>query len=83
VKKSGRLWQSIRPQVCEWLKENWPRWVEEKPEWFTPVFISKVDDDLLPPEVLVQQNQIGCGSRRRRSITDMIVGNAQVAPELK
>jgi len=45
--------------VREWLKENWPRWVEERPEWFTPVFISNVDDVLLPPEFLLQQNQIG------------------------
>ena len=80
VKKSGRLWQSIRPQVCEWLKENWPRWVEEKPEWFTPVFISKVDDDLLPPEVLVQQNQMAGCSRRRSSIAEMMGANAQVVP---
>ena len=68
VKKNRHLWQSIRPQVREWLKENWPRWVEEKPEWFNQVFISNVDDDLLSPEVLVQQHQIAGGSRRRSSI---------------
>ena len=80
------LWQSIRPQVSERLKENWPRWVEEKPEWFNQVFISNVDDDLLPPEVLEQQNQIGGGSRRRSSVGDRMCGSvrrrstAQVAP---
>jgi len=82
VKKNRRLWQSTRPLVREWLMENWPRWVEEKPEWFNQVFISKVDDDLLPTEVLEQQNQMGGGSRRRSSITDVMGGNAQVAPEL-
>ena len=41
------------------------RWVEEKPEWFNQVFISNVDDDLFPPEVLVRQNQIGGGSRHK------------------
>ena len=66
----------------EWFKENWPRWVEEKPEWFHPVFISNVDDDLLQPEVLVQHNQIGGGSRRRSSITDSVRRRSthQVAP---
>jgi len=80
VKKNKHLWQSIRPRVREWLNESWPRWVEEKPEWFHQVLISNVDDDLLPPEVLVQQNQIGGGSRHRSSIADMMGGSAQVAP---
>ena len=62
------------------LKENWSRWVEEKPEWFNQVFISNVDDDLLPPEVLNQQNIIGCGSRRRSSIGNRMGGSTQVAP---
>jgi len=83
---SRHLWQSIGPQVREWLKENWPRWVEEKPEWFNQVFISNVDDDLLPPEVLAQQNQIGGGSRRRSSIGERMGSvrrrsTCQVAPE--
>jgi len=80
VKKNRHLWQSIRPQVREWLKENWLRWVEEKPEWFNQVFISNVDYDLLPPEVLAQQNLIGGGSRRRSSITDVMGRNSRVAP---
>jgi len=63
--------------VREWFKENWPRWVEEKPEWFHPVFISNVDDDLLQPEVLVQQNQIGGGSRRRSSISERMGGSVR------
>ena len=73
-------WQSIRPQVREFLKENWPRWVEEGPEWFNRVWISNVDDDLLPPEVLVQQNLVGGGERRRSSIGDMMGSSARVAP---
>ena len=80
VKRNRHLWQSIRPQVREWLKENWPRWVEEGPEWFNHVWISNVDDDLLPLEVLEQQNLVGGGERRRSSIGDMMGGGAQVAP---
>jgi len=79
------LWQSVRPQVREWLKENWPRWVHEKPEWFNQVFLSNVDDDLLPPEVLEQQNQICGGSRRRSSLGERMGSvrrrsTTQVAP---
>ena len=78
-------WQSIRLHVRELFKVNWPRWVEEKPEWLTPVFIGNVDDDLLPPEVLAQQNQLGGGSRRRSSIGDRMGSvrrrnSSQVAP---
>jgi len=80
VKRNRQLWQSIRPQVRDWLKENWPRWVEEKPEWFNHVWISVVDDDMLPPEVLEQQNLAGRGERHRTSIEDMMGGSAQVAP---
>jgi len=80
VTTSRHLWQSIRPQVRDWFTENWPRWVEEGPEWFNRVWISNVDDDLLPPEVLVQQNLVGGGERRRSSIADMMGGSAQVAP---
>ena len=74
------LWQSIRPQVRDWFTENWPRWVEEDPEWFNHVWISKVDDDLLTPEVLEQQKLAGGGERRRSSFADMMGGSAQVAP---
>ena len=81
------MWQSIRPRVREWFKENWPRWVEEKPEWLTQMFISNVDDDLLPAGVLEQQNAMGGGERHRSSITDQLGGggerrksSAQVAP---
>ena len=59
VTRNRHLWQSIRPQVREWLKENWSRWVEEDPEWFNHVWICHVDYDLLPPEVLEQQNLVG------------------------
>jgi len=79
VKRNIHLWQSIRPQVRDWLKENWPRLEEEGTEWFNQVWISNVDDDLLPPEVLVQQKLAGGGERRRSSIGDMMGGSAQVA----
>jgi len=56
-----------------------------RPEWFTPVFIGNVDDDLLPPEVLVQQNQNDGGSWRRSSIGERMGSvrrrsTARVAP---
>jgi len=27
------MWKSIRPQVQDWLSNNWWRWEEENPEW--------------------------------------------------
>ena len=70
VKFNRHLWTSIRGQVREWFMENWERWEEEEPDWFDGVFISRVDDDLLPVDVLEHEKSLGGGSRRRESFGD-------------
>jgi hypothetical protein len=45
--------------VREHIRENWATWVEEKPLWFTDMWISLVDDDLLPQHVLRERRSTG------------------------
>jgi hypothetical protein len=68
-----KQWQSIRGDVKAWTLENWERWEEEKPEWFTEVFRSQVDDDMIPPASL---RKLNAGSSRRRNSLGDVMGVA-------
>jgi hypothetical protein len=70
---------SIRDDVKAWTLENWERWEEEKPEWFSDAWKAKIDDDMIPPASLRRLN--GGGSQRRRSSLGDILGvGAKVSP---
>ena len=43
---------NIEDDVKLWLRENWERWEEERPDWLTAKLISKIPADLLPVTVL-------------------------------
>jgi hypothetical protein len=73
-----RQWLSIRDDVKAWTMENWERWEEETPEWFTDAWKSGVDDDMIPP-ASVQKLKGGGGERRRSSIGDLL-GGTKVTP---
>ena len=34
-KNNKKHWLHIEDQIEEWVRTNWDRWLEEKPEWFT------------------------------------------------
>ena len=70
-------WKSIRPQVREWLLENWNTWEDEKPEWFNDIFMSWVDDDMMPPEALRRLRLKGGGERRRSSLGERLGGSVR------
>ena len=42
VAHNKKQWLAIREDVKEWVQANWWRWKEEKPEWFSLVWQSKV-----------------------------------------
>jgi hypothetical protein len=47
------LWESaIGEEVKAWTMENWARWKEEKPAWFTPGTIASCPDRFIPQEFL-------------------------------
>jgi hypothetical protein len=79
-------WMPIREDVKTWTMENWCRWEEEQPSWFTEKWVSKVDDDMIPPLFLRAMNMAAekarrGSSRRRSSIGDFIGGNAGAGRE--
>jgi hypothetical protein len=46
--KSRHHWVSIREKVRKWVGENWARWEEEKPEWFTDQKKAMIPEDFIP-----------------------------------
>ena len=45
---SRHHWVSIEDKVKKWVGENWARWEEEKPEWFTDAMKAKVPEEFIP-----------------------------------
>ena len=77
------LWTSLRPQVKEWTLENWARFEQEKPEWFTSGLIAQVEDEMIPMTALAALK--ADGERRKSSLSDQLLGDgrkgsAKVAP---
>jgi len=46
------FYDSIQEDIMKWLNDNWERWEEETPEFFTAQAISTVPEDMLPISVL-------------------------------
>ena len=72
-----KQWNVIRDEVKAWVLQNWWKWKEEKPAWFTDNFIANVPDDMIPSEAMRNLKMAGGGERRRSSIGEMLVGNKQ------
>jgi hypothetical protein len=65
-------WKKIRPDVRDFVVENWERWEEEKPDWFTEVWKSRIPDDWLSAAELRRQRVVGGGQRRRSSLVQLM-----------
>jgi hypothetical protein len=76
--QNRKQWASIREDVKAYTLENWERWEEEKPAFFTAAFKASVDDDMIPAESLRGMRGEG-GGRRRSSLGDLL-GTTRVAP---
>ena len=74
-----KQWKSIREEVKEWTTENWERWEEERPSWFSDVFKSSVEDEMIPPASL-RKLKGGGSERRRSSLGDVLGVGARVTP---
>jgi hypothetical protein len=73
-------WMSIRDDAKAWTLENWERWEEEQPEWFSDNFKALLDDDMIPAESLMIMN--GGSKRRRSSLGDLVVGVSRRRPSM-
>jgi hypothetical protein len=63
-KKSVILWSRIKEDVKAWTMGRWETWDREKPEWFSPKFMSSVPDEFIPPRYLTK---LGAQRMRRGS----------------
>ena len=46
--KNKNQWKSIYGEVKEWVWQNWPKWMEEKPAWFDDKMRSMIPRDMIP-----------------------------------
>jgi hypothetical protein len=76
LRLSEKKWKKIRPQMKEFVLENWEAWEEEQPEFFTETFKKRVPDDMLPLAELRKQKMAGGGQRRRSSLGELLGGGA-------
>jgi len=68
LKKNKKMWRAIREDVKEWVRANWWRWKEEKPEWFSLAWQSKVPVDWITDvEERTRLDTVGEKGRRRSS----------------
>jgi hypothetical protein len=84
---NNHQWKSIRPEVVDYFHANWARWEVSQPKFFTAAFKKRLDDDLLPPDVLREMNAKYGDGRRRSSLGEIMGfvageenGNNRVVP---
>ena len=69
-RKQRMLWEGdIGEDVKQWTMENWARWEEEMPEWFTPKVVSTVPDKYIPKARL---EVLGYNRKRRGSASKSV-----------
>jgi len=61
-------WKRIRPEVKAWISENWFRWEETNPAFFTELFKLSVPTDMTPSAEVRLRMKLGGVKRRRRSV---------------
>ena len=52
------------------MNENWDKWEEEKPDWFSTKTIIKIPQDMLPVKVL---ENLGATKKERRESMDKLI----------
>ena len=62
-------WRAIREDVKEWVQANWWQWKEEKPEWFSLVWQSRVPKEWITDvEERARLDKVRENGRRRSSV---------------
>ena len=82
-------WEDIEDQIEKWVRENWERWMDEKPEWLDDQIKARIPAHMIPnieDRKVVEELQsemrrsslLGRISVRRRS---SFIGAEKVTPE--
>jgi hypothetical protein len=69
VKAHPSLLRLIAPEACIWIEQNWKRWTENKPDWFTDRWKRGLPDSVLSQQV---RKRLGGESRRRSSLSEQL-----------
>jgi hypothetical protein len=70
------FYSSISEELYKWLTDNWDRWEEEKPDWFTAAALLNIPEDILP--VKFKLGLGGSKGERRESLKLMVVEEEKV-----
>jgi hypothetical protein len=76
-------WKPIRREVEAWVRANWWKWKEERPEWFTEKTISLIPFEFIPVEDIRFARETRRSVRRRSSFGSAFAlgGSATIIPE--
>ena len=86
-KKKKSYFQGFEEAVREYVAQNYYRFEEEKPEWWTETMRARIPDDMLSAAALLEEQKKGGGKRRRSSFMEVMglegSGFAEVVPASK
>ena len=71
-RKHRSYYKEIEEEVREFVAQNFYRFEEEKPEWWTAALKSRIPDDLLSAAALLEEEKKGGGKRRRSSFREVM-----------
>jgi len=71
--------REIEEDLMKWIDENWEKWEEEKPDWFTASAVASIPEDMLP--VRVKKKLGGTKQERRNSLNKQIAEEAKAKKE--
>jgi hypothetical protein len=63
-----KMWRSIEGEVKEWVMQNWFRWKENKPKWFTEAKIANIPDSFIPEDEDRGDSSLLKKARQRNSL---------------
>ena len=75
-----RIWAPIANEVSAWTHQNWKRWKETTPDWFTAQLIEKIPDEFIPEEELHELNRKERGARQKSNVAVILAQSSKVAP---
>jgi len=74
VDHNKKQWRAIREDVKEWVQANWWRWKEEKPEWFSLAWQSRVPREWITDVEERARLEEAREKGRRRSSVEIVRG---------
>ena len=67
-----RYWKEIEDKVEEWVRENWPKWMEEEPEWLNDNIKAQIPSKMIPNVEDREKVKLLKSKRRRSSLLGSI-----------